>query len=383
MSTLGYEEGVRRMVTALLRKIMEDQETITCRQLCEKELPGFVKNSFHAIARRRIKEKEPVVFNANAGSDFDDEIVKSAREQLMNELQSSVQFSRADAESCVKKALKIRFELLLRPQYAIETIFFRKTNELDKNLLKLSLKRFGENIPFLEHLCEELDKYENDRIDNSRFKLFAQQVMYKLYSNGYRQTILIDSNLLIDFFDIDGALEANGLESRLVEEFFSTRGFTDAFQTIHQKIKEGKRYWSKEDFMQFLPLVVNGGKNASTADAREELTNNNHPRIIYTEDSFEKIQRAKIERQPPGPYPSILEFIDPEDWKLLLKKIFKKDSLDFSRFIHKIDRVDKWRSSKEIIDWELEQRSVDPYSKEAVKLGDIVFAKFFSKGKYA
>jgi len=371
------------MVTALLRKIMEDQESITCRQLCEKELPGFVKNSFRAIARRRIREKEPVVFNVNTGSDFDDEIVRSAREQLMDELQSSVQFSRADAESCIKNALKIRFELLLRPQYAIETFFFRKTNELDKNLLNLSIKRFGENIPFLEHLCEEFDKYENDKIDSGRFKQFAQQVLHKLYSNGYRQTILIDSNLLIDFFDIDGALDANGLESQLVEEFFSTRGFIDAFQTIRQKTLEGKKYWSKEDLMQFLPLVVKGGKNGSIADAREELTNNNHPRIIFMDDGFEKIQRAKIERQPPGPYPSILDFIDPQDWKLFLKKIFKKDSLDFSRFIHKIDKIDKWRSAKEIIDWELEQRSVDPYSKEAVKLGDIVFAKFFSKGKYA
>ncbi len=370
------------MVTALLLKIMEDQDSITFRRLCEKELPDFVKNSFRAVARKRIKEREPVVFNANVSSDFDDEILKNAREQLMTELQSSVQFSRLDAETCVRNALKIRFELLLRPQQAIENIFFRKTNELDKNLLKLSIERFGENIPFLEHLCEELENYEKDKIENSQFKLFAQRVLHKLYSNGYRQTILIDSNLLIDFFDIDGALHANGLESRLVEEFFSTRGFIEAFQTIRQQTLDGKKYWSKDDLMQFLPLVVKGEKNGSIADGREGLINNNHPRIIYTDDSFEKIQREKIERQPPGPYPSILDFIDPEDWKLFLKKIFKKDSLVFSRFIHKIDRTEKWRSAKEIIDWELEQRSVDPYSKEAVKLGDIVFAKFFSKGKY-
>ncbi len=371
------------MVTALLHKAMEDQETITCRLLCEKELPDFVKNSFRAIARKRIKEREPVIFNTNVNSDFDDEIVKNAREQLMAELQSSVQFSKLDAELCIRNALKIRFELLLRPQQAIETIFFRKTDELDKNLLKLSIERFGENIPFLEHLCEEIDKYEQDKIENSQFKLFAQRVLQKLYSNGYRKTILIDSNLLIDFFDIDGALDANGLESKLVEEFFSTRGFIDAFQTIRQKTIDGKKYWSKDDLMQFLPLVIKGGKNGSTVVVQEELINNNHPRIIYTDDSFEKIQREKIERQPPGPYPSILDFISPEDWRLFLKKIFKKDSLDFSRLIHKIDKTDKWRSAKEIIDWELEQRNVDPYSKEAVKLGDIVFAKFFSKGKYA
>lgn len=383
MGTLGYEEGVRRMVTALLHKIMDEQDTISCRQLCEKELPDFVKNSFRAIARKRIKEREPVIFNTNFSADFDGEIVKNAREQLMTELQSSVQFSKLDAESCIRNALKIRFELLLRPQQAIETIFFRKTNELDKNLLRLSIERFGENIPFLEHLCEELDKYEKDKIENTQFKLFAQRVLHKLYSNGYRQTILIDSNLLIDFFDIDGAMDANGLESGLVEEFFSTRGFIDAFQTIRKKTLDGKKYWSKDDLMQFLPLVIKGGKNGSIADARQDIITNNHPRIIYTDDSYDKIQREKIERQPPGPYPSILDFIDPEDWKLFLKKIFKKDSLDFSRFIHKIDKTDKWRSAKEIIDWELEQRSVDPYSKEAVRLGDIVFAKFFSKGKYA
>jgi hypothetical protein len=91
------------------------------------------------------------------------------------------------------------------------------------------------------------------------------------------------------------------------------------------------------------------------------------------------INRRDIERQPPGPYPSLQSLINNKAQRLFIKKIFRKDGEKYSEFIQQLEEQDKWKDAKAIIDTELEKRRISPYSKEAVHLGDIVFSRYFSR----
>jgi hypothetical protein len=380
LNSIGVDDGLRMMVEVVLQSILGEDQTVSSRQLEKKELPQFIKNSFQAIARKQVKNNTAVSIKQQRDSAFDQVELKVAHDHFMSEMQKSVVFSESEVKACIYNALKIRYELLLHPRQASEAIFFKKHDSIDKSVLLLSLQNFGESVPFLEKLCEKVKKLPDKVISKTEFEKTAKNILSDLYSNGHRKTIVKDSTLFVDFFKFGGGNGKLPVDTNIVEEFFHARGLDDVLPMVREKANGGKDIWTRDEMLELLKDVVkdtsinfNGNGNGNGAI---------HPRIIFENDFEEKIRREKIERQPPGPYPSLLSFIKNDDWKFLLKKVFQKNSLDFAKFIYKIDRLEKWRDAKAVIDWELEQRKVDMYAKEAVRLGDLVFAKFFQKGEY-
>ena len=49
-------------------------------------------------------------------------------------------------------------------------------------------------------------------------------------------------------------------------------------------------------------------------------------------------------------------------------------------FIEQIEEMQTWKEAKTFLNRELQQRKVNPYSKEAVRLSDVVFSRYFTKG---
>ncbi len=378
LSSIG-DDGLRHMVGAVSRSLLGEEEFISCRQIEEKELPQFIKNSFQALARKQVKSSAAVSIKHQEEVVFDQADLKHAHEHFLTEMQKSVIFNKSSVHSCLHNALKIRYEFLLNPRHAVDVIFFKKNNSIDKQLLLVSLENFGQGVPFWEKLYEKISVLPNDVVEKEQFVAMVTSVLQNLYSNGHRKTIVQDSKLFVDFFKFGGGNGKLPVDTSTVEQFFSSRGFDDAVGLVRQKANGGNGAWTRDEMLDLLKNVVDDTTITFNGNGNGSI----HPKIIYGEDELNaKIQIEKIEKQPPGPYPSLLSFIKEDDWKFLLKRVFTKNSLDFARFIAKIDRLDKWRDAKAIIDWELEQRKVDMYAKEAVRLGDLVFAKFFQKGEY-
>lgn len=379
LSPLDQESGLGRSVGDLLQKILGDEESVSCRQIEQKDLPQYITCSFQALARKQVKNSAIISIRQEREINVPPTDFKKAHEQFISIMQKSVIFSRSLVESCLKNALKMRYELLLHPRQASETIFFKKHEKLDKNVLLFSLDNFGKNIPFLEKLSERIAELPDDYITHQMFSELADQTLKDVYSNGHQKNIIKDSLQLVDFINICGENGFYPIEDEAVEEFFGSRGFVEIAGSVKEKKSNGRHGWTTEEF---LGLIKSRGLD-TTVSFGNNGNGQVHPRIIYADDLDEKIHKEKIERQPPGPYPSLLSFIKQDDWKFLLKKIFKKNSLEFAKFIYKIDKLEKWRDAKAVIDWELEQRKVDMYAKEAVRLSDLVFAKFFQKGEYS
>jgi len=91
------------------------------------------------------------------------------------------------------------------------------------------------------------------------------------------------------------------------------------------------------------------------------------------------IDRNTIESQPKGPLVMLQSLIDEKSKKLIQRKIFCKDEIAYNNFIMKLEKIDNWKKAKQIIDDELIIRSVQPFSREALKLGDLVFNRYFPK----
>ena len=91
------------------------------------------------------------------------------------------------------------------------------------------------------------------------------------------------------------------------------------------------------------------------------------------------IKRSNIEKQPEGPLHSLRRLIDDKDKRFIQRRIFDNDIRAYSEFIRQLEIIDNWKEAKKIIDNELFMRSIEPFSKEALKLGDLVFNRYFPK----
>jgi hypothetical protein len=107
------------------------------------------------------------------------------------------------------------------------------------------------------------------------------------------------------------------------------------------------------------------------------------PKVVYYDEDGDEpqlIERVKIEAQPPGPYPSITRLVDEKSRRDFIRKIFHKDLEAYLAFIERIEAMETWKEAKAFLDHELQQRKVNPYTKEAVRLSDVVFSRYFARG---
>ncbi len=77
--------------------------------------------------------------------------------------------------------------------------------------------------------------------------------------------------------------------------------------------------------------------------------------------------------------PDLVNLIDLKNKKLFVRNIFHKDENAYDKFIYELQALQNWREAKLRIDQELAKRKIDPFSKEAIRLGDIVFGRYFPK----
>lgn len=69
--------------------------------------------------------------------------------------------------------------------------------------------------------------------------------------------------------------------------------------------------------------------------------------------------------------------ITAKDEKIILKKIFNNNQNEYQEFIRQINITRKWKQAMNFIDMTLNQHRVDPYCKEAIRLSDIVYTRYY------
>jgi len=244
---MSIDDGKKRLAGILVERCLNGKEFITCRSLLHETLPQFVKDSILALAQKHLKAEKPITWNFNANLDFDDEEVKSAGEKLMLALLRSVRFSRSEVDLCISNALKLRFDLLVRPRQTVEALFFKTNDHHDKRILAHSLRKIGHGMPFLEALVEKIEQSEKSSFSREALHLVAEQVQKEIYSDFEEKQLLHEFDLILELFSIDQTLSPQGLSHVVVEEFLSARGLDAAHSVVRRRIAQGKTTWSKED----------------------------------------------------------------------------------------------------------------------------------------
>ncbi|MBN1781998.1 hypothetical protein JW948_12775 [bacterium] len=71
------------------------------------------------------------------------------------------------------------------------------------------------------------------------------------------------------------------------------------------------------------------------------------------------------------------QMIDSKTEKVFVKKLFGNDQNAYDHLMNKLEESESWRVAKILIDNELFKRDVDPFSREAIKLVDLVYSRYY------
>lgn len=95
--------------------------------------------------------------------------------------------------------------------------------------------------------------------------------------------------------------------------------------------------------------------------------------------SLESIDAELIsERRGDSPRrPSFRSLIDEKTEKVFVKKLFNGDGDAYGKLMQKLEDAESWRVAKILIDNELFKRDVDPFSREAIKLVDLIYSRYY------
>lgn len=381
MRGVGLEEGRKRLAAVLIERAISNREQVTCRQLLHESLPEFVKENVLACAHNRLKLEKPFSWNFNANFDVNDVEVRASFEKLLAALTRSIRLSRQEVEKCVRDSVFARHDVLLRPLQAVESLVFNPTDRQEKKYLQFKLELIGKDIPFVLRCQERVQSMDEAVITRSSFAMLTQELKAALYAGKDNQAAIKEFDLFVQLYRLEEGLRPAGVDATLVEEFLTARGLEERVLFVKKKVSQGKQQWRREDFEDIFEFSTSQGHPgpSTSVHASEEFV---LPKIIFPEEEKGPVYHAQREHQPPGPYPSIHTLIDPKDSKVFVQKLFARDEKAYQTFIDKVDHIDKWREAKQLIDWELNKRKLDPYSREAVKLGDLVFSKYFNNSRY-
>lgn len=366
------EETKRRIAQAYIDQSLNGREVLTCRQILQENLPPYIKDAVLGLARKRLLEEKPITWNFKANLDLDHPDVKEAFENFVYILIKSVRFQRKEIETLFFRCIGQRVDLLIRPIDALKRLLFSETAQQPSDSLAKTLRKISYRNLFVDRLADSIDQLGEKLLDWQTFRSVCLEVQKEQYADA-EKAIVREWEKLEQIFQMDPLLANRGIEGSLVEEFLTQRHLPEIVDKARKETVQGRVYWKIQDIKDLFSF-------SSMTQPKTEKSG--LPRIIFSDESQRKIKVQKIQKQPPGPYPSLFSLLEKTDYRDVVRKIFQKDQDAFIHFIDTVDNIDQWGEAKRMIDGELEKRQLDPYCKEALKLGDIVFSKYFSKGRF-
>lgn len=429
-----WENEKQRLADILFNRIIQGKTKVCSKDILNGKYPeGFqlyVKNQ----AVRIFEQEKPIQCHNRDRYNLQSDQIERYFRVLRSILIQETYFTHQEVNRMTSFAINFQYDALVRPRQALSQALFKTKDRLNKNDVLEMLLGFGEDRPFIQKLISSIESFNNQIVTENAFNELATVLEREVYKKIPISAFMKDVSLLSKFETSITGKENHNLTSQVLLGMLKERSLNHLVNGLQDEAME-RNCWSFEEIESALerqllvgelelsksitneepPLEVEYNKINLTTDKEEstvgqakslrlsfvedesetgiekhtqELDYSQSPKVKEIPDfvDLEKpliINRRDIESQPPGPYPSLQSLINNKAQKLFIKKIFRKDVKKYSEFIQQLEEQDKWKDAKAIIDIELENRGISPYSKEAVHLGDIVFSRYFSQKNVA
>lgn len=417
-STTGEKEK-QLLAETVQERLIGKKNSVLFKELLDDKIPTFLKNYLQNAVRKIVHTEEPIQFKNSKRFDFEYQKISQLRISLIKAFEEATVFSREELSEIINKTVSLQFDLLVRPNSTLLKIFYKDKSDRIQNEILQILGGLGDNRIFIKNLIKNIKEFDQYHIVEDDFKKLLQQTEKQIFQQNFLATFISEVRNFSEFLGMIRGCENQKINVEFVKlllEERSLNGYSAIFDFYEKETidieglillfknyaENGKNEGQKsetDDIDNFLFLSMPEERKSDLVDFTQNNTKNtaannsegqnqekkkptrnkiNKVTIISSDDPYNQIiERSQIEKQPEGPIEPLIELIEEKEAKFLIKRVFNSRKTEYDKFIERLEAIDNWKKAKEIIDVELNLRGIKPFSKEALKLGDLVFNRYF------
>jgi len=395
-------------------------------------------------ARQIIRQEKPLVLQSQRRFELEDNELHAQLRRLRDLLAERLVFDKNELRAAVAFVVRLNFDLITRPAAALESLLYRRSSSRQKTDIAVILEGFEDDHPFVACAQRFLMEYPDGPVTQEAFVALCRRAEREVYRVRPVPAVIADLQAYQKFCAAIGPAAAFRISHQTVLRMLRERSLHHLAENAASELSEQESWSPPEiasilerceadlelraqlieptipppeaeleasaiekDEVEIKPAAVQPAPEMETAAINqaeifpppaaeefqevdlkailevEEAASTPLPKVVYNhheDDEPQLIEHAKIEAQPPGPYPSMTKLIDEKSRQALIKKVFQKDLDAYLAFIERLEELQTWKQAKAFLDGEFKKRRVNPYSKEAVQLSDVVFGRYFVKG---
>ncbi|MBI3003993.1 MAG: hypothetical protein HYY49_01090 [Ignavibacteriales bacterium] len=404
---MGYifEPEIATIMNTVRACTIGESESIKLRDVLRADIHPAIKAYFKAEVEKILQDERVLEMRSKKLS-YSLPEVSSLQRQIDIVLVNNHNFGQQDFDSLLDEAVHFQFNYLCRPQWTLLSFIFGTQRKVSTSIIDRKL-RYCVDYTYFSDLIR---RYASDRglaeITYEEFKalltriddeVVAQHSSLELARMTKALFSFIDAgkqvphdqfdqprlpvNAAIVFFE-DKRLES--LKNRLERERDAdnvTEVTIADLATLIERVRTGNEEARIEASVQdLLPTLT--GQDARNAEL---------DRIIYRMEDvkpelkgaspepvppLQETQKESAQVQPPESPDNIYARISGADRKLFVKKLFRHDEKEFRHALNELRKFHSWQEASHYLDQLFVTNDVDPFSKEAVRFTDHVFARY-------
>ncbi len=430
-------ENEKRLLAATVRdRLIGNRTTIQYKELLDKKIPTFLKNYLQNSVQKLIHTEEPFQFNNSKRFDFENAKIIELKNSLIKAFEEATIFSKEELTETINRTVSLQFNLLVKPSTTLLKIFFKNKSERIQTEILQILEGLDDRRVIIKMLIKNFKEFDHYHIVEEDFKKIYSETFKEVYQDNFVKAFMSDVTAFAAFLGMIYGYENKQIDLNLLKLLLKERNLTqyipafendsdtnidvDKIAVLLKKFladqEQGDSDLDEDEIEKFMMVPFSddqrsnsGEQNSSlyqneidrsfdqlgqdnrTSSGLDELkyqtdlqktdTNKKNPKVtnVWKDPMDMVIKRSLIEKQPEGPVRSLKRLVDEKDRKFFEKKIFNNDLRSYNEFMRQLEGINNWKEAKRIIDKELFMRSIEPFSKEALRLGDLIFNRYFPK----
>jgi len=431
------------VIDVLIKKVKDqvvtdkNMQEIPLAYLMTRDIPESVKHFFDQEVELWIRDEEQK-FTSSDRFDYDMPEVRMLIDQIFDYLKQNARFHLNKFNQLLERAVKLEMNYLIAPQRTLSQFIFKDNQIVSTIEVYDTLKYFFRYQYYKDAISDYFNSKYLRQISQDQFVELISKIDENAFKEDRYETTLKTIKTITGFLSEASESEVDALDIDLLLAMFKDRNLTTYMQlfeelreheveklnlndletilqseSIDSMIKEEKaveeevmptmgeetqlRIQQIKDIEESKPTVevdsIEIGEMTAPVVEEEEEEEEEE----YEEEEEEVVAAAA--KQPSNvademanwvanqiksdkPLEDINNLIVGRNRKKVIKRLFKKKEDQFKNFINILNQQTAWKDASVIIDEEFYERSINPYSKEAIMFSDIVYLRFFPKDKY-
>jgi len=409
------------------------------------DIPESIKHFLDQEVELWLREEEEKFTSADR-FDYDMPQVRMLIDQIFDLLKQNAHFHVNKFNQLLERAVKLEMTYLIEPHRTLSQFIFKDSDLVSTIEVYDTLKYFFRYEYYKNAISNYFNLKYLREISRNQFEDLINQIDQKAFSEDPVETILKTIKTVISFineaegkeednisFDVFNAI----LKDRNLEEFLALAekaekdsgkekiGFAEIDLLLREEVIPGKAYdvsatveiAAMDDIETSKPEVAVDNIEMEEMQLEEEEQEEEEEAVteeiepeIEEEEQFEEEEEEEEEEEVMGvgvetmtqpssvaddladhvakqiqsdrPLSDLNSMIGWRSKRRFIKKLFKKKESEYNGFMSTINSISNWKYASKAIDDEFYNREINPYSKEAIALSDVIYLRFFPKDKY-